>query len=279
MRLRTLVIVSLIAGLQLMPFPATAGGWWSSIDLRGAYLGIGETVTVRSEVMFNTLGSADKAREGRSFHAYLARGVDRSALNEAMSVPEPKRWWTPPRELTLIGDVQLSNWNSNLAVATAELKVPDMTPGSYALMLCSAGCRTPLANLIPLRVHVSVDPVAARTARKLVKTNDRLNIAFARVRRDLKKQYRQLTARSADSVESAESISRLQDGVIALETEVASLQTEAPSVPWPSYLMFFVAGAASVLLIMRLRRRSPALLDAPITQIPDDARELTSIPR
>ena len=278
MRLRMLLTVSLVAGLLLMPSAATAGGWWSSINLHGSFLGIGETLTVRSQVMFRGLESADRARE-ETFHAYLARGIDREALDKAMTVAEPKGWWTPPRELRLIGDVELSNWDSNMAVATAELSVPEMTPGSYSLMLCNVGCRKPLADLIPTRVHVSADPIAAQTARRLEGTNNRLNIEFARVRRDLKGHSRQLKARKVDSLESAESISQLQDGLIALQIELASLNNEAPPVQWPTYLMLFVAGAASTLLAMRWRRRSAAPPDTVIPRIPDDPRELISTHR
>jgi hypothetical protein len=128
-RLRTLSIVLALAGLALMPSPAVAGGWWSGIDLQGRHLGVGETVTFESEVMFRDLEVAERARKSGQFHAYLARGVDYNALDRAMSVPEPERWWSPPDELTLIGNVRLSNWDANLAIATTELNVPEVAQG------------------------------------------------------------------------------------------------------------------------------------------------------
>lgn len=131
MRLRTLLVVTVVAGLLLTPSAAFAGGWFSGIDLQGRYLGIGESLTFRSEVMFRNLEDAERARDSGEFHAYLVRGIDHRALNEATLVAEPKHWWSPPKELRLIGDVRLSKWNANLAVATAVIDVPEVTPGSY----------------------------------------------------------------------------------------------------------------------------------------------------
>jgi hypothetical protein len=270
MRLRKLPLVIAVAALPLMPSDALAGGWWSSIHLEGRYLGIGESVTFRSEVMFRNLEVAKRARQSGDFHAYLARGVDYSSLNKAMSVPEPKGWWSPPRELTLIGDVRLSNWDANLAIATTELHVPEVPPGSYALMLCNVGCATPLGNLIPLPIQVSSDALAARTARKLQSTNARLDLALARVRSDLRRQARQLNGARADFEQSTEAIARLQD-------RVASLEGETPSTSWLPNLLIFIAGAAATLLVLRFRgRRSSGPPEDPITPVPDDARELVS---
>ena len=270
MRLRTLPVVIAIAALPLMPSAASAGGWWSGIDLEGRYLGIGESVTFRSEVMFRNLEVAERARESGDFHAYLARGVDYGSLNKAMSVPEPKRWWSPPRELTLIGDVRLSKWDANLAIATTELHVPDVPPGSYVLMLCNVGCVNPLGNLTPLQIQVSSDALAASTARKLQSTNARLDLALARIRSDLRQQTRQLNGARADFGESTDAIARLQD-------KVASLDGETPSTSWLPNLLILIAGAAATLLVLRFRgRRSSGPPEDPIAPVPDDARELVS---
>lgn len=272
MRLSKLFVAMLVAGLSWVPSAASAGGWWSGIDLDGSHLGIGESVMFRSEVMFRTLEAADRAQEDADFHAYLARGVDRAALREAMSVAEPKRWWSPPRELTLIGDVSLSSWDANLAVATAEVTVPEVTPGSYDLMLCDAGCENPLGNLIPLRIDVAADALSAQTARGLEKTNTRLDIALRRVRNDLRQQGRRLGAATDASSASAESVARLQD-------RISTLERTSPSTPWVPYLLFFVAGAALASVAARFRRTSSSGRppEPPMPPVPDDARELVSV--
>ncbi len=270
MRLRTLLVVTVVAGLLLTPSAAFAGRWFSGIDLQGRYLGIGESLTFRSEVMFRNLEDAERARDSGEFHAYLVRGIDHRALNEATLVAEPKHWWSPPKELRLIGDVRLSKWNANLAVATAEIDVPEVTPGSYTLMLCNLGCSRPLGNLFPLQVRVSPDALTAQTARKLERTNLQFDLTLARVRRDVRRNNRQLHAMTVASADSAEVIARLQD-------KISSLETEAPSTPWLLHMLFFLAGTAAVLVARRSGRRvRPASPDPLALRAPDDARELIS---
>jgi hypothetical protein len=89
--LAALVIASSFASTS-----ARAGGWWSSIDLNGRHISIGETVNARAEVLFRTLQVARDART-TEYYAYLARGVDTNALECAMSQPEPRsRASSPP---------------------------------------------------------------------------------------------------------------------------------------------------------------------------------------
>ena len=266
MRRTTALVSVVVARVVLLLGPAaTAGGWWSGIDLQGRYLGIGETMTVRSEVMFRTMHLAKEART-TDYHAYLLRGVDRQELGRAMSRPEPKRWWTPPEEMTQIGDVQLSRWNSNLAIATARLTIPGMSPGRYDLMLCDDGCRTPLGNLIPLQVQVT-EAFAAQTARKLEKTNAKLDSALARLRTELRQRNRQIDLVEEASAESANAIGRLRENTSPLDTDVSD--------PWPAFAGWFLAGAATALVAMRVRRREyPRTPRGPSGRVPDDAGEL-----
>lgn len=74
MRLRMLVLSALIITSALAPAAMGGGGWWSYIDLEGQHLGIGETLTARSEVSFWD-GTAQEARR-TDYFAYLVRGVD-----------------------------------------------------------------------------------------------------------------------------------------------------------------------------------------------------------
>jgi hypothetical protein len=142
--------------------------------------------------------------------------------------------------------------------------------GSYALMLCDVGCVNPLGNLIPLDIQVSPDALAARTARRLQRTNARLDLALARVRGHLRQQTRQLNAAKGDFAEATEAIARLQD-------KVSSLDSEAPATPGLPQLLLFVAGAAATLLVLWFRRQdSSGPPDPPIARMPDDARELVS---
>lgn len=103
--------------------------------------------------------------------------------------------------MTPIGDVSLAYyWDSRRARSTAELTIPEMPTGPYHLMLCDRGCRNPLGNLIPARVEVVDDPLAAQTARKLQDTAERTSLALDGVRKDLRqseRKVRELALRSS----------------------------------------------------------------------------------
>lgn len=286
MRTRTVLVGFGVIGLLLLPSPATAGGWWSGIDLQGRYLGSGESLTVRSEVMFETLEVAQRARTV-DYRAYLVRGIDTQALR-ATSEPQLRRWWTPPAEMTLVGDVELSRWDANLAIANAHLTIPEMTPGYYNLVLCDVGCQTPLGNLSPLRVQVSADAFAAQTARKVEQINARLKLALARVRSDLRRTQRQVrAARSAASeaaaghAAAAEVAAATHDAIARSEERISALEAGSRSDPWTVYPAWFLIGAATALVGVRFRRRrdhavSSLAPEVSIEVMPDGDRELIS---
>ena len=270
MRLRIALLTTLVTGLVALPSGAAAGGWWSSIDLDGPYLGIGETVVSRTEISFSTIALGEEAR-GTDYHAYLVRGIDEQALDEAMSTAEPGRWWTAPEEMTFVGDVELSDWESNLGMATVHITVPEVSPGLYDLMLCDAGCNAALGDLIPLEVQVSADPLAAQTARKLERQEARSDTRFGLIRRELRRTTRQLDAAEAASGASAERIVRLQ-------RRVSALGNDAPATPWFAYAGWWLAGVVTALLVMRSRRRYRNLEpEARMVEVPDDASEILSI--
>ena len=263
--------LTLLASLVIFHGSASAGGWWSGIDLKGRYLGIGETVTARAEVWFRNLELAEKARS-EAYHAYLVRGIDHERLERAMTRPEPKDWWSKPEEMTLVGDVRLGRWDGNIAVATARVRIPDIALGAHNLMFCDAGCTKPLGNVIPLRVQVTADALLAKTARKLQATNDRLDLALAHVRSDLGRIMTQARRAGTEATETRAELGRLRD-------KLSSLSKERPATPWLAYTGWFAAGAASVLAVVRRRK----VVLAPETQsrpaeIPAPARELVRTP-
>lgn len=264
-----LLLSALIITSGLGPTTARAGGWWSYIQLRGHHLGVGETLTVRSEVSFRSLRDAGHARR-TDYYAYLVRGIDGEGLQWAMSRPEPKHWWAPPEAMTLVGDVTVSRWDSNLALSTLRLSIPEMPLGGYHLMLCDKGCRNPLGDLIPFRVEVVNDALTAQTARRLQQTTERTSLAIARVRKDLRQSGKKIRVARANAGETAE-------GVAALRKRLASLDTEPPSTPWPAYLAWFVAGLGIASAVVRGRHRTALpLAETPVEHIPDDACELAA---
>lgn len=266
MRPRMLLLSALVITSALAP-PARAGGWWTYIGLDGQRLGIGESITLRTEVEYPTDQEAEEAR-GSDYYVYLVKGVDVQALKWAMSRPQPEHWWNPPAEMTLIGDVSLAYyWDSGRARSTAELTIPDMPTGRYDLMLCDRGCRNPLGNLIPAHVEVVDDPLAAQTSRKLQDATERTSLALARLRHDLRQSDRKFRVAKADAADASERVA-------ALSKRVASIATEPPSTPWPSYLAWFVGGIGIASAVVRGRRRVFLTTETPVEHIPDDAREL-----
>ncbi|MGI8407110.1 MAG: hypothetical protein ACR2L3_01165 [Actinomycetota bacterium] len=260
--------------MALVPMPqAHAGGWWSGVDY-ARHVGVGETTTARAEVLFRTMKLAEVAQETPYF-AYLVRGVDITVLDKAMSRPEPKDWWTPPKQSILIGDVELGQRSSNLVIATARVTIPEMPSGRYDLMLCDEGCRTPLGNIVPTRVRVSGDASLARTARRLEEANGRLRVTLAGVRRDLRQTEKLAGGRQAAFRESAEAIAGLETAIGDLQGEIAAQQDSAAPARWP-YALWLLAGVGIALAGSRLRH--PRIRPLPETPewVPDDALELSS---
>lgn len=273
MRLRMLVLSALIITSALAPAAMGGGGWWSYIDLEGQHLGIGETLTVRSEVWFRTVQEAEEASKA-DYYAYLLRGVDTKALERAMSRADPKHWWSPPAEMTQVGPVELSQWDSSPSMSIAHLTIPDMPTGRYDLMLCDGGCRNPLADLVPLSVQVVDDPLAAQTARKLQDTNERLSLALARVRKDLRRTTGRVEAAQADS---RQAVDLAVDGARALRKRLASIATDRSSSPWPANLAWFVGGLGVASVAVRGRRRASLThTGTPVERTPGDERELAA---
>jgi hypothetical protein len=273
--MRRLAVAFFVLTLAVpMQTPASAGGWWSTINLDAPYLGIGEQLSVREEIMFRTMYAAEQART-TEFHAYLVRGVDYEALDRAMSVPQPHGWWSPPEEMTLVGDVEVSRTDNNLAIATARLSIPEMPTGRYDLMFCDTGCRNPLADVIPLTgVTVSSDAVAARTARELASSNYRMRREIAGARRDARRVGRganqAVRGATADAAQALQATKELRERV----TRLGQARREAPNL-LPNVL-WFIAGAATVWMTTHLRRKGSRRITNDPVVVPDDARELVS---
>lgn len=256
------------SAVVVLQHPASAGGWWTTLDLHNQYLGIGETLTVKvSEVLYGSIDEAERA-EQTPFYAYLVKHFDERLLDRAMTRPNPKRWWRPLSPVIKVGQVTLFARDANLTRGRAHLSIPDVPPGRYSLMLCDEGCQTPLGNHVPIPVMVSSDPLAAQTARRLGETNERMTLALARVRHDLRQAQRQLRQTEADAAKATEAVARLA------ETPASNADTTAPH--WIEYAGWFSAGAFAAYVIAR-RQRPARYPDALIERIPDDPRELTKI--
>lgn len=112
---------------------------------------------------------------------------------------------------------------------------------------------------------MTADALAAETARRLNRSNERMSLALDRVRRDLQRTNRKLRHARADAAAAA-------DAVLEPEQTPAS-DRDASGTPWLPYAGWFIAGAAVSFMFVRRRREAPRP-DLIIERVPDDAREL-----
>jgi hypothetical protein len=265
---RTAAFLVAASALVLLQHPASAGGWWTNLDLHDQHLGIGETLTVKiDEVLYASIEEAKHATT-TDFYAYLVNDFDRELLDRAMTRSNPRRWWRPLSPPIKVGHVTLWGRDANLARGRVRLTIPDIPPGRYTMMLCDEGCNTPLGNHIPIPVNIASDALAAQTARRLDNANERLQLALGRVRRDVKQAQRQLRIAETDAAEALDAVARLE--------RRSATKSDSNTFPWIAYAGWFFAGAfASLVLARRSRKSEPPHVI--IERIPDDASELTQM--
>ena len=271
--MRRVAVAFLVAVLSSAFFQGTAsaGGWWNYINLDGP-IGVGESLEHRvGDVWYSTSEQTEAARHVE-WYAYLLPRYETQALDRAMRKADPGDWLNPPAEIIPVGQIDVSKDRAGFLDATVHLTVPDISAGWYHLMLCDLGCRTPLGNVIPQRIDVVADASSAQLARKLDRTNIRLQEALANQRRQLRREIRNVQLVDG-RVESAtrEEVTRLND-------RIAALERNRPSTPWIAFGGWFLAGAAlSALAFLLVRRRKGAATadsEPSLVRVPDDPREL-----
>lgn len=257
---------SIVMAWLLPAAPASAGGWWSHIQVERQYVGVGETLVTQSEAFFSTLEQAERART-KQYYAYLVRSYDNALLRRAMTERDPKRWWatSPDARLVRVGRVRLGGWNANVGEAHARIKIPKIGTGRWSLMFCDAGCREPMASVTPTSVRVTADVLTAKAANRMAALEER-----ARIVPDLRAELRAARSAAANAATAAENARRelnsVRGRVLALEA-AARQPSSSPAWPWS------VAGALALLMlaiIVAIRRRSGSADRAGALQ--DDAR-------
>ncbi|HEU4488099.1 MAG TPA: hypothetical protein VFS38_02300, partial [Actinomycetota bacterium] len=226
-------------------------------------------VTARAELMFRSVEEARRARAS-TYYMYLMSTIDNRALKWAMSRPHPKAWWTPPAELIRAGVVRISGWDTNAAFATATVSIPEVPSGRYYVMLCSAACREPLADLVPERIQVVDDSLSARTARKVETTKYKVQLALQRIRHDRRQEVKR--RRAAETA-----LAQVVRDVASLRRRTDSLNDVPRSVPWIAYLGWFTGGVGWATAAGMTRRRRAARVtgsEGPLEHLPSEEREL-----
>ena len=138
---------------------------------------VGQQVKAHANVMFSSVDAVEAAQSGRGetqFYVYVLSGFDSSILHRAMPKQFSPNWWSlGDANAIQVGRVVLGGSQSNLALANASFRVPELPPGTYAVMFCDHGCVHPLADVIPnTEFTVVADPMVARLAVRL----DRLEL-------------------------------------------------------------------------------------------------------
>lgn len=270
MTLQRGVVAAAVLALLAVPRVAHAGGWWSSIDLESSFIVVGEGVQAHTEFLFRSIGAAERARGTGRFYAYLIQDFDYGILEEAMSEPWPRGWWSlGGGHAFRTGTVALSAWDANLAHARAAFVVPDIPPGGYALMFCDSGCVHPLGDIVPTGVTVGGDPLIARLKSRL----DRL-----KARSSHQTAILHAAVRDARS-EGAEILKTTQAKIAVLQRRIERLRGDR-DIPWLAFAGWLAAGvllgalAGSVLVRRRVRESAVSFDDLELDAKP--IRELAS---
>ncbi|HEX2045516.1 MAG TPA: hypothetical protein VHF23_07820 [Gaiellaceae bacterium] len=255
--LRRLALISAL-GLVLLPAPhADAGGWWSYVEADRSTVAPGQRVKLGEQVMFRSAAAAREATDEGGFHVYLLRGFDYSVVERAMEKPWPRSWWSlGDADAIRVAGVDIDVSDGNLARAHASFTVPALTPGTYHLMLCDAGCRRPLADVIPAAgFTVVADPATARLAERVERLEVRLRRRSSRVA-----HVRALAGRAHVVARRARvELGRLQARMEALERRAGRAEAERASRPADEAGWLLAGGLAGALVALTLRRRrSPA---------------------
>jgi hypothetical protein len=262
--LRRFVLTCAFSVLLLPAQAAEAGGWWSYVHVNRSTVAAGERVKVNEEVLFASMAAAREAREARQFYVYLLRGFDYSVVERAMAKGAPGDWWSlGDAEAIRVGRVGLSISQGNLGRARASFTVPGISPATYDLMLCDAGCARPLADVIPTRgFTVVADPAMARMATRI----DRLERRVSK-QTDLLATIRAAARNASSAARTARSeIEQLGARVSATQRRVGAMEDLPGTMRW-AYAGWSVAGGLLAALIVLMLRRSRPREPWPIGEV------------
>lgn len=245
--------------LLLVPAPATAGGWWASIQLDKDPVAVGERMTARASVVFASREEAEALAQEGGYHAYLVRGVDRERLDEVMATGQPGAWWTVPPTAIHLAELELSGTERNVADVHATFTVPDVEPGLYGLMFCSQDCAEPLADVIPrLDIPLHEDPLLADIARSLESPDG--GSRLSEIERRLGEVYENVGALrrqvgALDEPAPSPSPTSAPTTEVAPATAPIELSQSTSEQNWLVVAAAFVAGATMAGLVVSIRQR------------------------
>lgn len=252
---------------------ARAGGWWSSIDLdrAGSYVAPGQEVRATVEFLFPSIEAAESARDQR-FFVYLIGGFDWSIPDQRSARAYHRAWSVDDATLVPLGELRLHGWDANLARATATVRIPDVPDGRYALMFCDAGCDVPLGDVTPAKVRVTHEPVAARVSERVQRLDEAMSRRLYALEAGLHERIRRAELQTETGFDELATALRA--------VEAAANDRDDPTVPWWSFLGWFVAGVATAAAVAaRLigrPARSERTLDSEAAALDEAVRRLVA---
>jgi hypothetical protein len=219
---RLLAIVGVLLPLLSFPVAASAKGDWSSIKLHGHYMAPEDRVRAEAEFFFWSEELFERARRGELFYAYLIAEFDFRVVRRAAAGPFSHDWWTLGAARPIpVGTLGI-DWKPIPARAEVGFVMPDLEPGTYALMFCDLGCLRPLGDIVPAKVTVVEDPLVALLARRLE-------------RREMEglRQLSSLQAARRVAKEAREEAKAATEGAAALATRIRELEARVATLEEP----------------------------------------------
>jgi hypothetical protein len=213
--LAVLVLALLIGALlSFAPAPAVAGGW-SSLHWKDEYLVAGERATARMTDAWVSVAAARRVARRHDFRVYVVPGPGEFA-------PVPQRAWRGPGAgaVEAPGRVSLRRVDANMVSLRAVVRIPDLPPGRYHTVLCTAGCERLANNLWPTNVTVVASKAEARLISRLERQAERSDRRLEQLRDSVDRQIRHV------GVTSVNTDGALRGDVDQADNEVRRLDAE-----------------------------------------------------
>jgi hypothetical protein len=238
---------------------ATAGGWWSGVELDRSTVAAGQRVKARATVLFSSIDAAEQARKKGRFYVYLVQGLDYSIVERAMGKPFRSGWWSPgDAEVVQVAPVAVAVRDGNIGRAHASFRVPELAPGTYAVMLCDSGCVRPLADVVPTAGFTIVtDPATARLAGRVDRLEELLmsrghRLAAARAAAERARVQVQGLGSELERL-------RAKTSALAQRMRAGAESGSSPLLPLAGWLVAAALASVLVTLLARRRRRREPL--------------------
>ncbi len=272
MRMRVLAVLVGVLLLGLPATPAAAGGYPSLGFGQGRqHLAPGERIHVRVRLLWPKVANTSRASASSAYHVYLQPGPGQFANH-------PQRAWPGPAEgaVRVPGKVVMRKgkppW-ANLVRVFARVTIPDLDPGRYHAVLCTAGCERLAPDLWPTDVTVAANASEARLISRFDRHTQRTERLLAQLRGSVDRRihHAAVTGVNTDSAlrgdidEANNEVRRLDAELDRLATardrDLAALRRLGANAAAAGLALLALCAGLSVALWRAKRRPAPAAAD------------------